>query len=47
MQLRMSDGRVSSFEISLSSFNILRFNVSLVLKEMEDLLNRPALKLND
>ena len=45
IQTNLSDGKRVSFEMSLNSFNILRFNVALVLKEIEDVLNRQTFKI--
>ncbi len=47
VQMHLSDDRKVSFEMSLSSFHLLRFNVAFVLKEMEELLNRQIFKLID
>ena len=47
LQMHLSDGQTISFEMSLNSFHLLRFNVAFVLKEIEDLLARPTLKLPD
>lgn len=47
MQMHLSDGLIVSYEINLHTFHILRFNVALVLKEMEDLLNRQMFKLTE
>lgn len=47
LQLVLTDGRLFSFELSLTHFHMLRFDVALVLKEMDDLLNRPTLRLLD
>ncbi len=47
MQMHLSNGQKISFEMSINSFHLLRFNVAFVLKEIEDLLNRPTLKLPD
>ena len=47
LQMHLSNDQKQSFELSLSSFHLLRFNVAFVLKEIEDLLNRPTLKLPD
>lgn len=51
LSMRLSDdgdhdsNRLVSFELSLASFHLLRFNVAIVLKEMDDLLNRQVFKL--
>jgi len=42
LQMHLSNDQKQSFELSLSSFHLLRFNVAFVLKEIEDLLNRPT-----
>jgi len=41
------DEQKVSFEMTLASFHKLRFSVAQVLKEFEDLLNRPMFKLID
>jgi len=47
LQICLSNNQVISFEMTLSAFDLLRFNVAIVLKEMEDLLNRQMFKLLD
>ena len=47
LQMHMSNDQKISFEMTIHSFHLLRFNVAFVLKEIEDLLNRPTLKLPD
>lgn len=46
MELTLSNGTVRSFEIPVSKFHELRYNVATVLKEMEDLEKRSILKLD-
>lgn len=41
----LSNDQKFSFEMSLASFHLLRFNVAFVLKEMDDVLNRQMFKL--
>jgi len=44
-QFRTSDNRTFTFEIPIKRFNELRYNTALILKEMEDIDNKQALKL--
>lgn len=44
-QMNLSDGRTISFEMTIHTFHLLRFNVTFVLKEMDDILNRQIFKL--
>uniref|UniRef100_A0A3B1KI96 COMM domain-containing protein 5 n=1 Tax=Astyanax mexicanus TaxID=7994 RepID=A0A3B1KI96_ASTMX len=45
MQLKLSDGNVHRFEVPVSKFQELRYNVALILKEMNDLEKRSILKI--
>ncbi|XP_062855809.1 COMM domain-containing protein 5 [Trichomycterus rosablanca] len=47
MQLKLSDGNLHQFEVSTSKFQELRYNVALVLKEMNDLEKRNVLRIQD
>lgn len=47
MQLRLSDGSVQQFQVPVSKFQELRYNVALILKEMNDLEKRSILKIQD
>jgi COMM domain containing 5 len=47
VEMNLSNGQKYSFEMTLSSFHLLRFNVAIVLKEMDDILNRQMFKLLD
>ncbi|XP_014348689.1 COMM domain-containing protein 5 isoform X1 [Latimeria chalumnae] len=47
VQMKLSDGRVQCFEIPVSKFQELRYNVALILKEMNDLEKRSVLKIQD
>ena len=47
IELVLSDNRIVSFETPVTTFHLLRFNVALVLKEINDLLNKPIFKLVD
>lgn len=47
MELTLTDGRIHSFEVPVSKFHELRYNVAYVLKEMEDLEKRSILKIQD
>ncbi|XP_028416533.1 COMM domain-containing protein 5-like [Dendronephthya gigantea] len=47
MEVKTSDGSIKSFEVSLSKFNELEYDVAYLLKEMEDLEKRNILKIED
>ncbi|KAK5925493.1 hypothetical protein CgunFtcFv8_018013 [Champsocephalus gunnari] len=47
MQMKLSDGSCQRFEVPLSKFQELRYNVALILKEMNDLEKRNILKIQD
>uniref|UniRef100_A0A4W3JCP6 COMM domain-containing protein 5 n=1 Tax=Callorhinchus milii TaxID=7868 RepID=A0A4W3JCP6_CALMI len=47
MQLKLSDGNVHRFEVPVVKFQELRYNVALILKEMNDLEKRSILKIQD
>ncbi|XP_056294784.1 COMM domain-containing protein 5 isoform X1 [Pseudoliparis swirei] len=47
MQMKLSDGSFHRFEVSVSKFQELRYNVALILKEMNDLEKRNILKIQD
>ncbi|XP_047440807.1 COMM domain-containing protein 5 [Mugil cephalus] len=47
MQMKLSDGRFHRFEVPVSKFHELRYNVALILKEMNDLEKRSILKIQD
>lgn len=47
MQMKLSDGRFHRFEVPVSKFQELRYNVALILKEMNDLEKRSILKIQD
>jgi hypothetical protein len=47
MEMTLSDGTIKTFEVQVSKFHELRYNVTYVLKEMEDLEKRNILKLQD
>ncbi|XP_058968615.1 COMM domain-containing protein 5 [Pocillopora verrucosa] len=47
MELKLSDGKVHTFEVSLSKFHELRYNVAYVLKEMEEIEKKSILKIQD
>lgn len=47
IQMQLTNGMTIYFETNLQLFHQLRFNVALVLKEMDDLLNRQIFKLTD
>ncbi|KAJ8015213.1 hypothetical protein DPEC_G00023800 [Dallia pectoralis] len=47
MQMKLSDGNSHRFEVSVSKFQELRYNVALILKEMNDLEKRSILKIQD
>ncbi|CAL8264155.1 unnamed protein product [Lota lota] len=47
MQMKLSDGSVQQFEVPVSKFQELRYNVALILKEMNDLEKKSVLKIQD
>lgn len=47
MQMKLSDGTFHRFEVPMSKFQDLRYNVALILKEMNDLEKRSILKIQD
>ncbi|XP_028271251.1 COMM domain-containing protein 5 [Parambassis ranga] len=47
MQMKLSDGSLNRFEVPVSKFHELRYNVALILKEMNDLEKRSILKIQD
>ncbi|XP_063289509.1 COMM domain-containing protein 5 [Pelobates fuscus] len=47
MQMKLSDGTSHRFEVSVSKFQELRYNVALILKEMNDLEKLSILKIQD
>lgn len=47
MQMKLSDGTYHQFELPVSKFQELRYNVALILKEMNDLEKRSILKIQD
>ncbi|ESO93858.1 hypothetical protein LOTGIDRAFT_228614 [Lottia gigantea] len=47
MEMTLSDGTIQSFEVPISQFHKLRYNIAFILKEMEDLEKRSILKIKD
>ncbi|XP_077466440.1 COMM domain-containing protein 5-like [Stigmatopora argus] len=47
MHMKLSDGSVHQFEVPTAKFHELRYNVALILKEMNDLEKRSILKIQD
>eukprot|EP00118_Oscarella_pearsei_P022430 m.259530 g.259530 ORF g.259530 m.259530 type:complete len:221 (+) comp40422_c0_seq15:38-700(+) len=47
MELTLSDGRIRMFEVPVSKFHELRYNIAYVLTQMEDLEKRNILKIKD
>ncbi|XP_062917531.1 COMM domain-containing protein 5 [Mobula hypostoma] len=47
MQLKLSDGSAHRFEVPVAKFQELRYNVALILKEINDLEKRSILKIQD
>ncbi|XP_050757615.1 COMM domain-containing protein 5 [Gymnogyps californianus] len=47
MMMKLSDGTAHRFEVPLAKFQELRYNVALILKEMNDLEKRSILKIQD
>ncbi|XP_018425543.1 PREDICTED: COMM domain-containing protein 5-like [Nanorana parkeri] len=47
MQMKLSNGESHRFEVSVAKFQELRYNVALLLKEMNDLEKKNILKIQD
>lgn len=47
MQMKLSNGRFHRFEVPVSKFQELRYNVALILKEMNNLEQKSILKIQD
>ncbi|XP_006277442.1 COMM domain-containing protein 5 [Alligator mississippiensis] len=47
MLLKLSDGEAHRFEVPVAKFQELRYNIALILKEMNDLEKRSVLKIQD
>ncbi|KAM4696956.1 COMM domain-containing protein 5 [Rhinophrynus dorsalis] len=47
MQLKLSNGTSHRFDVPVSKFQELRYNVALILKEMNDLEKRSILRIQD
>ncbi|KAM4020435.1 COMM domain-containing protein 5 [Anomaloglossus baeobatrachus] len=47
MQMKLSNGESHRFEVPVSKFQDLRYNVALLLKEMNDLEKKNILKIQD
>ncbi|KAG5843613.1 COMM domain-containing protein 5 [Anguilla rostrata] len=47
MQMKLTDGSSHRFEVPVSKFQELRYNVALILKEMNDLEKKSILKIQD
>ncbi|NWI18888.1 COMD5 protein, partial [Crypturellus soui] len=47
MLMKLSDGTAHRFEVPVAKFQELRYNVALILKEMNDLEKRSILKIQD
>ncbi|KAI1903075.1 hypothetical protein AGOR_G00023470 [Albula goreensis] len=47
MQMKLTDGNSHRFEVPVSKFQELRYNVALILKEMNDLEKKSILKIQD
>eukprot|EP01102_Stenamoeba_stenopodia_P015789 TRINITY_DN5439_c0_g1_i1.p1 TRINITY_DN5439_c0_g1~~TRINITY_DN5439_c0_g1_i1.p1 ORF type:complete len:204 (+),score=45.33 TRINITY_DN5439_c0_g1_i1:185-796(+) len=46
LSMVLSDGNIKTFEISIEKFHELRFNVSKLLKDVEELERQPILKID-
>jgi len=44
-QFRTNDNQISTFEVPIKTFNELRYNTALLLKEMEEIDGKQALKM--
>ncbi|XP_075040375.1 COMM domain-containing protein 5 [Mixophyes fleayi] len=47
MQMKLSNGESHRFEVPVAKFQELRYNVALILKEMNDLEKKSILKIQD
>ncbi|KAJ8396496.1 hypothetical protein AAFF_G00018020 [Aldrovandia affinis] len=47
MQMKLTNGSSHRFEVPVNKFQELRYNVALILKEMNDLEKRSVLKIQD
>ncbi|NXE86871.1 COMD5 protein, partial [Menura novaehollandiae] len=47
MMMKLSDGTAHRFEVPVAKFQELRYNVALILKDMNDLEKRSILKIQD
>ncbi|KFV41911.1 COMM domain-containing protein 5, partial [Tyto alba] len=47
MMMKLSDGTAHRFEVPVAKFQELRYNIALILKEMNDLEKRSILKIQD
>ncbi|XP_067312484.1 COMM domain-containing protein 5 [Pseudorasbora parva] len=47
MQIKLSDGQTHRFQVPVVKFQELRYNVSLILKEMNDIEKRSILRIQD
>ncbi|NXL73851.1 COMD5 protein, partial [Leptocoma aspasia] len=47
MMMKLSDGTAHRFEVPVAKFQELRYNVALILKEINDLEKRSILKIQD
>uniref|UniRef100_A0A7M4EE78 COMM domain-containing protein 5 n=2 Tax=Crocodylus porosus TaxID=8502 RepID=A0A7M4EE78_CROPO len=47
MLLKLSNGEAHRFEVPVAKFQELRYNIALILKEMNDLEKRSVLKIQD
>ncbi|XP_062514451.1 COMM domain-containing protein 5-like [Corticium candelabrum] len=47
VEMTLSSGKIKTFEVPVSKFHELRYNVAYVLKQMEDLEKRSILKVQD
>lgn len=47
MQMTLSDNTVQQFEVPLSQFHELRYNVAMVLKDMDAINQRNVFKIKD
>ena len=43
--MKLSDGRVKTFEVSVEQFHKLRYNVAKVLRDMQELERHPIMRI--
>ena len=47
LQMTLTDGKIHQFEVPLSQFHELRYNVAIVLKDMDNINQKSIFKIKD